>query len=98
MTLQAGLTGFFLYQESLSAQQASRTPEPLPVFILSTLGVLALAALVNGVAEYKRTRRRQSLGRTAVVAEVISSAARTGRKRADDKVSNDNQDRSRPTG
>ncbi len=97
MGFQAGLTGFFLYQETLSASQAGRTSEPLPVFILSTFGALAFAALVNGMAEHTRVRRRREGKRASVVTELIIPAARVRRKQADVSGSNDNQNRSRPT-
>ena len=58
MLFQAVLTGYFLYRETLNAQGLGRAPEPLPVFILSTLGALLIAALVNGLADHLRTRRR----------------------------------------
>ncbi len=60
MLFQAVLTGYFLYRETLNAQGLGRAPEPLPVFILSTLGALLIAALVNGLADYLRTRRPQA--------------------------------------
>ena len=60
MLFQAVLTGYFLYRETLNAQGLGRAPEPLPVFILSTLGALLIAALVNGLADYLRARRPQA--------------------------------------
>ena len=61
MLFQAGVTGFFLYRETVAAQALGRVPESLPVFILSSLGTLAVAALVQGVADV--VRNRNSSGR-----------------------------------
>ncbi len=57
MLFQAGVTGYFLYRETIAAQALGREPEPLPVFILSSLGALAVAALVQGMADVLRSRK-----------------------------------------
>jgi len=94
MAFQAGLTGFFLYRETLGARELARPSEPLPVFILSTLGALALAALVSGLAEGIRGRRRASARRT----DGVAPRARSKRGAVQAKASNDNPERARPAG
>jgi hypothetical protein len=95
MLFQASLTGFCLFRETLVAHDSGRTPEPLPVFVLSTLGALALAALINGCIDYLRSRQRNSSRRTVVIADGTSERKRgAGQTRA----SNDNPDRARPAG
>ncbi len=64
MLFQAGVTGYFLYRETISAQALGRAAEPLPVFILSSLGALAVAALVQGVADVLRGRKSSGRGQS----------------------------------
>ncbi|HEX2554522.1 MAG TPA: hypothetical protein VHL98_12535 [Microvirga sp.] len=76
MLFQAGVAGYFLYRETIEAQALGREPEPLPVFILSSLGAIAVAALARGLADLLRSRRA-SRERPPSPAK---SAARRGRK------------------
>lgn len=62
MLLQAGVTGYFLYRETIAAQALGRESEPLPVLILSSLGTLAVAALVQGVLDILRNRKAPGRG------------------------------------
>jgi hypothetical protein len=82
MLFQAGLTGYFLYRETVGAQALGRAPEPLPVFILSTLGALAVAALANGLADYLRSRRHAA-PQQGTVAETGTVRRRKSRKAAE---------------
>jgi hypothetical protein len=81
MLVQTGVTGYFLYRDTIEAQALGRAPEPLPVFVLSSLGVLAAVALANGVADVLRSRKHR---RTRTITTPDGTAARPRKSRKAD--------------
>lgn len=84
MLFQTGVTGYLLYRETVEAQALGRAPEPLPVFILGSLGVLAAAALAQGLADVVRSRRRRDARSGAAPGGTVTRRGRAGKTGASD--------------